>query len=127
KCKYRRYCNRTGHKFQAASRPCSVICTSLIFLQQLLFRIFTNPLSLRHKNRSMITSAAQFDTELEKYFLRFRQNIIGIDQDFDSPFGSRRIVYTDWTASGRLYRPIEEKMLDEFGPFVANTHTETTV
>jgi hypothetical protein len=28
----------------------------------------------------------------------------------------------DWTASGRLYRPIEEKLMNEFGPFVANTH-----
>ena len=37
------------------------------------------------------------------------------------------MVYTDWTASGRLYRPIEEKLCNEFGPFVANTHTETTV
>ena len=34
--------------------------------------------------------------------------------------------YTDWTASGRLYQPIEEKMLHKFGPFVANTHTETS-
>ena len=37
------------------------------------------------------------------------------------------MVYADWTASGRLYRPIEEKLLNDFGPFVANTHTETTV
>jgi selenocysteine lyase/cysteine desulfurase len=37
------------------------------------------------------------------------------------------VLYTDWTASGRLYGPIEEKMLRDFGPFVANTHTETTV
>src|SRR5690606_32218301 len=37
------------------------------------------------------------------------------------------LVYTDWTASGRLYRPIEEKLLRDYGPFVANTHTETTV
>ena len=36
------------------------------------------------------------------------------------------MVYTDWTASGRLYHPIEEKMLHKFGPFVANTHTETS-
>lgn len=64
---------------------------------------------------------------LEQYFLKFRQNIVGIDQDFVSPFGKQQIVYTDWTASGRLYRPIEEKLLNDFGPFVANTHTETTV
>ncbi len=66
-------------------------------------------------------------TNLELYFSKFRDHIIGIDQEFVSPYGKRRIVYTDWTASGRLYRPIEEKMLHDFGPFVANTHTETTV
>jgi selenocysteine lyase/cysteine desulfurase len=64
---------------------------------------------------------------LEEYFSQFRNNIVGIDQEFVSPFGKKRIVYTDWTASGRLYRPIEDKMVREFGPFVANTHTETTV
>nr|WP_321246021.1 aminotransferase class V-fold PLP-dependent enzyme [uncultured Psychroserpens sp.] len=66
-------------------------------------------------------------SELELYFNQFRQHIIGIDQEFESPFGNKKIIYTDWTASGRLYRPIEEKLCNEFGPFVANTHTETTV
>ena len=66
-------------------------------------------------------------TDLEKYFKPFRENIIGINQTFQSPYGEKKILYTDWTASGRLYRPIEEKMLEEFGPFVANTHTETSI
>ncbi len=66
-------------------------------------------------------------TQLEQYFQQFRKNIIGIDQDFLSPYGAQQIIYTDWTASGRLYRPIEEKLMNDFGPFVANTHTETTV
>ncbi len=74
----------------------------------------------------MIAAGNPTQTELERHFLQFRNNIIGIDQEFESPFGRKKIVYTDWTASGRLYRPIEEKMLSEFGPFVANTHTETT-
>src|SRR5690606_32763990 len=56
-----------------------------------------------------------------------RKNIIGIDQEFTSPYGKKKIVYTDWTASGRLYRTIEDKLVNKFGPFVANTHTETTV
>ncbi|HWS60365.1 MAG TPA: aminotransferase class V-fold PLP-dependent enzyme [Flavobacterium sp.] len=73
----------------------------------------------------MITKATP--TELEHYFQQFRTNIIGIDQEFESPYGPKKIIYTDWTASGRLYRPIEEKIINEFGPFVANTHTETTV
>jgi len=67
------------------------------------------------------------DTSLEQYFSTFRKSIIGISQEFESPFGTKKIIYTDWTASGRLYRPIEEKLINEFGPFVANTHTETTV
>lgn len=67
------------------------------------------------------------NSKLEAYFNQFREHIIGIDQAFDSPFGQQKIIYTDWTASGRLYRPIEEKLCNEFGPYVANTHTETTV
>jgi hypothetical protein len=38
-----------------------------------------------------------------------------------SLYGVKQILYTDWTASGRLYR-IEEKLMNEFGPFVANTY-----
>ena len=64
--------------------------------------------------------------DLEVYFQQFRDNIIGINQEFESPYGTKKIIYTDWTASGRLYRPIEEKISNQFGPFVANTHTETT-
>ena len=75
----------------------------------------------------MIATENTLKTELEQYFQQFRKNIIGIDQEFVSPFGKKKIIYTDWTASGRLYRPIEEKLMNEFGPFVANTHTETTV
>ena len=73
----------------------------------------------------MITTAVK--TELELYFDQFRKDVIGINQSFESPFGEQKIIYTDWTASGRLYRPIEEKLINQFGPFVANTHTETTV
>ena len=64
---------------------------------------------------------------LENYFSPFRKNIIGIDQTFPTPFGEKQILYADWTASGRLYRPVEEFMMNEAGPFVGNTHTETTI
>jgi len=65
-------------------------------------------------------------TDLEEYFQQFRQNIVGVDQTFISPYGVKKIIYADWTASGRLYGPIEEKLLYEIGPMVANTHTETS-
>lgn len=71
--------------------------------------------------------ATDATTKLEAYFRTFRNQIVGIEKYFDSPFGKKKIIYTDWTASGRLYEPIEQKLLHEFGPFVANTHTETTI
>jgi selenocysteine lyase/cysteine desulfurase len=64
-------------------------------------------------------------TQLEAYFKPFRQHIIGIDQSFSGPYGEKRIAYADWTASGRLYSPIEQRMSGTFGPFVANTHSES--
>ncbi|WP_339658748.1 aminotransferase class V-fold PLP-dependent enzyme [uncultured Polaribacter sp.] len=63
---------------------------------------------------------------LEQFFSQFRQQTIGVNQTFLSPYGEQKIIYADWTASGRLYRPIEEKICNEIGPFVANTHTETS-
>ncbi|WP_233901040.1 aminotransferase class V-fold PLP-dependent enzyme [Tenacibaculum piscium] len=62
---------------------------------------------------------------LEDYFSQFRKNIVGNNQTYQSPYGTQKMIYADWTASGRLYYPIEEKLLHEIGAFVANTHTET--
>lgn len=66
-------------------------------------------------------------SSLEEYFSRFRKNIIGNDQYFETPLGQKRILYADWTASGRAYGPIEASIQEEVLPFFGNTHTETTV
>jgi len=63
---------------------------------------------------------------MEKYFNKFRKNIIGNDIKFHTPYGIKKMIYADWVASGRLYRPIEEKIIDTFGPFVGNTHSESS-
>lgn len=65
-------------------------------------------------------------TDLEKNFLRFRPHIIGDDLVYTSNHGLQKMIYADWIASGRLYRPIEEQMTNVIGPWVANTHTETS-
>ena len=62
----------------------------------------------------------------ENYFRKFRDQIIGIDQYYMTPYGRKQIVYADWIASGRLYAPIEDKITGTIGPFVGNTHTETS-
>ncbi len=66
-------------------------------------------------------------SELEKYFSRFRKNIIGFDKTFNTPFGEQKLIYADWIASGRLYKPIEEKLCETFGPLVGNTHSEASI
>ncbi len=65
-------------------------------------------------------------SELEAYFNQFRRNIVGNDVTYESPYGVQKMIYADWIASGRLYGPIEDKMLNIFGPMVANTHTESS-
>jgi len=63
---------------------------------------------------------------MEEYFKKFRKNIVGIDKHFTTPYGEKPLVYSDWIASGRLYHPVEEKLL-KMGELLGNTHTETTV
>ncbi len=63
---------------------------------------------------------------LEKHFEKFRKNTIGNEQYFETPYGRKKMIYADWVASGRLYAPIEERITKIIGPFVGNTHTETS-
>ena len=64
---------------------------------------------------------------MEKYFEKFRKNIVGIDFKYQTPYGEQTMIYNDWLAAGRLYHPIEKKIVDDFGPYAANTHTETNI
>ena len=66
-------------------------------------------------------------SELQNYFSPFRNNIIGINESFTTPFGEKKLIYADWIASGRLYKPIEEKICETFGPLVGNTHSEASI
>lgn len=63
---------------------------------------------------------------LQDYFQPYRENIVGHDASFIGPYGEKKLVYADWIASGRLYQPIENFMLDQLGPYVANTHSESS-
>jgi selenocysteine lyase/cysteine desulfurase len=65
-------------------------------------------------------------SELETYFDQYRTNIIGIDSEILTPSGPRKLIYADWIASGRLYRPIEHRISEDIGPMVGNTHSEST-
>jgi selenocysteine lyase/cysteine desulfurase len=65
-------------------------------------------------------------TELEKYFEQYRKNIVGIETEIDTPYGRKKLIYADWIASGRLYKPVEERLSVDIGPMVGNTHSESS-
>jgi len=62
----------------------------------------------------------------EDYFCSFRKDIVGFDHQFTTPYGQVPLVYADWIASGRLFGPIEDKIRNEIGPMVGNTHSESS-
>ncbi len=65
-------------------------------------------------------------SDLEKHFENFKKRTIGHDLKINTPVAEVPMIYADWIASGRLYQPIEHKISEVFGPYVGNTHTETS-
>ncbi len=63
-------------------------------------------------------------TRLGPDFLR--QQIVGVDSTFETPFGERLMVYCDYTASGRCLRFVES-YLQGLQRVYANTHTEDDI
>lgn len=56
-----------------------------------------------------------------------RANLIGQYTPIQTPFGSRPLVYADYTASGRSLRNIETAITEQVLPYYANTHSESSL
>lgn len=52
-----------------------------------------------------------------------RSQLIGRDEEFDTPIGRRLLTYADHTASGRCLHYIENYITQQVLPFYGNTHT----
>jgi selenocysteine lyase/cysteine desulfurase len=55
-----------------------------------------------------------------------RRSVIGDNEVVETPYGPRRVVYADYTASGRALSFVEDYLQDVVLPLYANTHTETS-
>jgi selenocysteine lyase/cysteine desulfurase len=65
-------------------------------------------------------------TKSERLIERIRESLIGEDVLLDGPFGFRRMVYADYTASGRALSFIEDYIRHRVLPLYGNTHTEAS-
>lgn len=58
---------------------------------------------------------------------RIQRSVIGQYHPITTPFGTRPLVYADYTASGRSLDFIEHIVSDQVLPYYANTHTEASL
>ncbi|HEY0212891.1 MAG TPA: aminotransferase class V-fold PLP-dependent enzyme [Paenirhodobacter sp.] len=74
----------------------------------------------------------------EDYFTRFQaaltrmgptalhQDEVGAGVMVPGPFGAHRLIYADYTASGRALMSVEQAVLGDLLPWYANSHTEAS-
>ncbi len=66
------------------------------------------------------------DDQVVDSIARIRDAVIGDDAALEGPFGPRRLVDADYTASGRGLSFIEDYIRQRVLPLYANTHTEAS-
>ncbi|MEI4472907.1 aminotransferase class V-fold PLP-dependent enzyme [Frigidibacter sp. MR17.24] len=55
-----------------------------------------------------------------------RDGLIGRDMAFETPYGTKALLYADYVASGRALRQVEDFVATEVLPWYANSHTEAS-
>lgn len=66
------------------------------------------------------------DDEFADLCRLIRGSVIGREAAIETPFGMKRMVYADYTASGRSLTFIEDFLRERVLPLYANTHTEAS-
>ena len=55
-----------------------------------------------------------------------RAGLIGEGAEIETPFGKRKLIYADYTASGRALRQVENFVAEYVLPYYANSHTSSS-
>ncbi|XP_076224851.1 uncharacterized protein LOC116430111 [Nomia melanderi] len=74
--------------------------------------------------RSIAAKKGEDTTKLLKYI---EDNVIGKNGTFFGPFGRRKVVYCDYTASGRSLQFLEEYIAKEVLPCLGDTRASTSI
>ena len=70
-----------------------------------------------------LSSTNKFTFNSPNYLNTLFTSSIGNDVTFNSPFGKKSIIYSDFTASGRGLKEIENFISNQILPFYANIHS----
>lgn len=57
---------------------------------------------------------------------KLRAGLIGEGAGFETPFGQKKLIYADYTASGRALRQVEDFVAEYVLPYYANSHTSSS-
>ncbi|XP_017772669.1 PREDICTED: uncharacterized protein LOC108559823 [Nicrophorus vespilloides] len=76
------------------------------------------------KKPNILLKKSEDNAKLIKYI---DDNIIGKNNTFLGPFGRRKVVFSDYVASGRSLHFIEEYIIREVLPCYGNTHFNTNI
>ncbi|MFK8040993.1 aminotransferase class V-fold PLP-dependent enzyme [Congregibacter sp.] len=63
----------------------------------------------------------------EQLIARIRESVVGQHIPIDTPFGSKPLVYADYTASGRALSFVEAQLQRTVLSYYANTHSESSM
>ncbi|CAF4991457.1 unnamed protein product, partial [Rotaria sp. Silwood1] len=76
------------------------------------------------KTSTIFPEINRYGEDKQRLIRYIDSNIIGKNAPIDTPFGTRKIIYADYTASGRAIKFIEHYMLNNVLPYYGNTHSE---
>ncbi|RDX81567.1 csd, partial [Mucuna pruriens] len=73
--------------------------------------------------KNLVEMGLPFNESVEEKLSWLRSQIVGNHAEFNSPFGKRKLVYADHTASGCSLHYNENFIITHLLPFYGNTHT----
>lgn len=83
-----------------------------------MFHVFAFIIEIKSRHIGLII--------MHTLFSKIRNSVIGANLPITTPFGSKPLIYADYTASGRSLCFVEDFLNSNVLPSYANTHTETS-